>query len=356
MKDSNSDRSIIAGSFVYDFLVEAGEREQFEDWRRGIEPLFALEANPPSSIDSFALAGRSFQFDGVSLGYTSSSGSRFERDYSRIERIGVDGLLLIAIEEGNGALTIDGRTLEIGKGDMFLLDLTRPSLHVMGPFVNTTVLMTRALIEPYCQAIHMLHGMLLPADSVANNILAAHLTQLRVSVANLTVEHAPAVANATAALIGLLASTANDGIGSDFVKTRDERLQRLRLFIRDNLANPRLGPKMICDALPFSRASLYRTMEPFDGVGRYIRNRRMEKAFHLLTRPIDQRVSIAAIAEACGFETASGFSRAVKESFGVSPRELAAHSQTRGNWAIDYGLKDIEDMRNWIIAGPASRR
>ena len=82
----------------------------------------------------------------------------------------------------------------------------------------------------------------------------------------------------------------------------------------------------------------------------------MEKAFHLLTRPLDQRVSIAAIAEACGFETASGFSRAVKESFGVSPRELAAHSQMRGNWAIDYGLKDIEDMRSWIIAGPAARR
>ena len=356
MLDSGSNGDGKVAPFVFDFRNEAAKREASESWRHWIEGLAALGGSPEPGGENPALASRGFVFESLLPGYSASSSSGVDHGPAETARTGTDAFLLLAIEAGAGELDAAGRTIQLEKGGMFLLDLTRPFLQPTNLLVQIIVLMPRELIEPYSRSLDLLHGLHLPGESVAHRILFAHLAALRTSIPALSLEDASRVAQATAALIGLLCDPSENANEAEQARLQGDRLQRLRRYIQANLADPELGPKSICEALPFSRASLYRIMKPYGGVQRYIRDRRLEKAFLLLTRPADQRASINAIGQACGFRTASSFTRAVKGSFGLGPRELASLSQGEGNWVTETGVSNLEDMRRWILAGRASAR
>ncbi|MFG1393670.1 helix-turn-helix domain-containing protein [Xanthobacter agilis] len=88
--------------------------------------------------------------------------------------------------------------------------------------------------------------------------------------------------------------------------------------IRQNVATPGLSPKTLCRMLGVSRSRLYRLFEDRGGVARDIQRRRLQAALARLHDPAEPR-TIARIAEDLGFPDRSGFSRAFKAEFGLSP-------------------------------------
>jgi AraC-like DNA-binding protein len=71
-----------------------------------------------------------------------------------------------------------------------------------------------------------------------------------------------------------------------------------------------------------SRATLYRVFEQLGGVRRYIQQRRLKGAYQRLTDPVHASERIGTIAAGFGFGNDSAFSRAFRETYGMSPTNL----------------------------------
>ena len=113
--------------------------------------------------------------------------------------------------------------------------------------------------------------------------------------------------------------TGDDVNGAETVSARRHQIRR---YIRAHLADPRLAPATIAQALHVSRRTLYASLAPGDeSVAAEIRHQRLARAHALLSDPADRR-PIAEIGAAVGLPNPPHFSRLFRARYGVSPGEL----------------------------------
>ena len=125
--------------------------------------------------------------------------------------------------------------------------------------------------------------------------------------------------------------TGQDTNGTDTTKARRLQLER---YIHANLADPRLSPTTIADALHVSRRTLYATLSPdADGLASEIRRQRLERAHAMLQDPARTR-SVADIAASVGLPNAAHFSRLFRAHYGHSPSDLRRPAAAAGSSAL----------------------
>jgi AraC-like DNA-binding protein len=100
---------------------------------------------------------------------------------------------------------------------------------------------------------------------------------------------------------------------------------RLKHYVSQNLASPALTPDSLCQLFHISRRQLYRTFEREGGVLKYIRDKRLERAFNQLSEPVGKYRRVSQVAYSLGFNSTSHFSRVFRSVFGLSPREVRLH-------------------------------
>jgi AraC-like DNA-binding protein len=102
-------------------------------------------------------------------------------------------------------------------------------------------------------------------------------------------------------------------------------MERVRQVVRRNLHSPALGPNKLCREAAMSRSQLYRVLEGEGGAARYIQRRRLSESFTMLC-DVSHNFAIGKVAEMLCFADASSFSRAFRQEFGVTPREVRTAS------------------------------
>jgi AraC-like DNA-binding protein len=123
----------------------------------------------------------------------------------------------------------------------------------------------------------------------------------------------------------------HDTLGTDTGLARWLQIQR---YIRTHLANPHLSPTAIADALYISRSTLYAAVPvDSDGIAAEIHRQRMARAHTILRDPSNPK-SIAQIAASVGLPNAARFSRAFREQYGLTPRQLRADHETNARRPI----------------------
>ncbi|QOF72420.1 helix-turn-helix transcriptional regulator [Aminobacter sp. SR38] len=184
--------------------------------------------------------------------------------------------------------------------------------------------MPRALLTPLVVDLDALHGRILQRSTALNAMLARHLGAHYDQAPGLAAKDAGAAAHGTAALVAAFAGASAQGRGMIEQASAGTSLQAARRLIEANVPEPDLGPEFLCQRLGMSRAKLYRLFEPIGGVGAYIQQRRLTRAYHALTDPAQAHLYVGIIAARCGFGSASVFSRAFRQAFGLSPTDLRA--------------------------------
>ncbi|MEV0713868.1 helix-turn-helix domain-containing protein [Asanoa sp. NPDC050611] len=100
-------------------------------------------------------------------------------------------------------------------------------------------------------------------------------------------------------------------------------LARVRLYVRQHLADPELSPAAIAAAHHISVRYLYRICADADlRLEQWIISERLRRAREELLRPESQQLTIANIARRWGFRDPSHFARRFHRMYGVTPTEL----------------------------------
>ena len=105
------------------------------------------------------------------------------------------------------------------------------------------------------------------------------------------------------------------------IKTPDDRLmERVVKVINEHLGDPDLTVEQVAALTGISRVHLHRKLKELTGQTSrdFIRNLRLKKAAEMLS---EKKYAISELADAIGFKSASTFTTAFKELFGVSPKE-----------------------------------
>ncbi|MCM1973487.1 helix-turn-helix domain-containing protein [Streptomyces sp. G1] len=106
-----------------------------------------------------------------------------------------------------------------------------------------------------------------------------------------------------------------------------ETLQRIHRFIENNLGDPGLTPQVVADRHNLSLRALHALFADQDlSIAARIRANRLERAHADLARAEPGGQSVQAIAARWGFSSATAFSRAFREAYGITPTEHRASS------------------------------
>ncbi|HZO46250.1 MAG TPA: AraC family transcriptional regulator [Xanthobacteraceae bacterium] len=341
--------------FCLEIAVTPGNGREFDLWRSGMSPLFALDAEHPSARPSFGAELTSYQFGDVAVSSGVSSAAIYERTEQTIARSGIDSIGLIVYLDGGCALDVEGHAEEVRTGDVCILDMTRESTVRSPAHKDVSIVLPRTLVEPNLADPEALHGRILRRASPLNTMLVNHLRTLIAQAPALGLSEADAAARATAALVAAFAGASTDGRETLVRFAATHALQTARRIIEANIENPELGTDFICRQLGVSRAKLYRLFEPIGGISYFIQQRRLRRACQDITDTRFVQERIGAIAARYGFSSVSVFSRAFRQAYGTSPSSLREeHSQARKADVSHSGDRAFELMKRWLLGVEAT--
>jgi AraC-like DNA-binding protein len=226
---------------------------------------------------------------------------------------------------GRTVLAQGDREAELRPGDFTLIDLSRPSRvrDVGGVYEVVVVQFPHA-------ALPLRHDELARATAVrvsGSDGLGAAVSALARHVAQRLEDHAATDGvRLSAAFLDLLIVALGERLGRVAALSSATRRRGLSAsvlaFIDRRLADPRLSPREIAAAHHISLRLLHKLFEEQGtSVGRWIRERRVERCRRDLLDPALSDLPASAIALGWGFADAAHFSRVFREAYGHPPGE-----------------------------------
>lgn len=300
--------------------VPPGHAEAFEAWRWAVSPFFRFDTL--GERDHYQTSIWSANFDRIVLGYSDGSSSLFDRSVPTIARFGLEDVLVQFYRGHSYEATANGTSQVIEPGTLALFDLTRPVAIRANVVANVSLTIPRALLAPLLANLDTLHGAVVHPGGALHGLLIDHIGSMRRHAVHTQVSEAPAIADATAALVAACFGVSAEGRDAATRAIPAISLARLRDFIEANLRDPTLGPAMIMRTFGVSRATLYRLFDPLGGVANFIAERRLAQVFRSLMSGERERIGV--VAARWGFLNNSTFSRAFRNAYGMSPSDARA--------------------------------
>lgn len=304
------------------FSTEDMPRQQgWNTWSEIFSPVFKIDCDGDpgrfqARVDAFDC--QRMMLTKIEFGGVKQRGSRSKE---LIRRSGLDHFGIEFCLSGD-RYTCEGRhgPVNIHAGTLAVLDLAQPNTLTAETSASIALTIPRNLLEAYCPDIERLHGARVDTPGRAR-LLGEHMQTLYHRLPHMTAEEAQLVVEATAALVGACLVPSADRIERVRRVIDHNLLDRARRYIAIHLENPKLSPDAVCTATSTSRSTLYRLFQPLGGVAHYIREARLRRIHAALRNPAEWR-SISSLAYCHGFESAAHCSRAFRELFGYSPRDI----------------------------------
>lgn len=276
------------------------------------------------------------------VGRITASDFRLVRTKAAAERIGLDHVFINVFEAGRGHGTCGRRRMDFGIGSLVITKLSSPASYWLDSVTFTVIVLPRTLLEAAMGPVDPFDGRVFKPDSPEALIIGAHIRALL----DLPDPLAPAkAAMAGRSSLSLLAACLNrtppqPQAGAD---EGVETAKAIRRYVDEHLADPDLGPELICRAFALSRSRLYRLMSATGDVAATIRRLRLARAHREIASRRMVDMPVAQIAARFGFQQERSFRRAFQDAFGYSPAALRDKARSGVRVVLPASGAVIED-------------
>jgi AraC-like DNA-binding protein len=298
------------------------EREEF--WREAMSEAFVpLDV---ASVDAERFTGsiRTREVGELMIADLSSS----PQEVRRTPRLIADSerhLMQVAVaQRGRAYLAQDGREVLLRQGDFVVYETARPFRWAFdGDWTATVFTVPRERLALSAAESSRLTARLLPGRSGLTRVVSEFLRGLAANVDDLPARQSRRVVTDVADLVLALLDDGDRPAVLDWpAGGRVALLVRIKDHIERNLADPALCPASIAAAHHVSVRYLHKLFAAEElTVSGYVRGRRLRRCALQMRDPRLAEVPIAVLAGRAGFGDLSGFGRAFKASFGMTPSQ-----------------------------------
>ena len=325
----------------YSATFEGPGAQGIEAYAQVLRPSFDFAIPAYAEGDTFSARAEVCFLPDIVVSRALSTASRLSRTAETIAARGTDQILVFCYTSGHFDMTAGGRTRRVEAGEMAFVDLSQDVV-IEAPLVdNIGLAIARSQLGTRVPAIHRAHGFV-RADDAMSRLLRSTMATIIANARTMTLVDARGVADATLQLV----ATCLQPVSQQLVETGSNTasLVGLKAHIEERLLDPTLGQQALLDAFGITRSTLYRLFEPLGGVTGYIARRRLHYAFRQLADSRQAPEPVSKLATRLGFSHPSAFTRAFKEVYGLSPRQVQALRETARDH--DYPLlTSAEPMR-----------
>ncbi|MGH7028523.1 helix-turn-helix domain-containing protein [Brevundimonas sp.] len=263
------------------------------------------------------------------------------RDAERVAATGADQLFIILVEAGTVDVqpTRSGRRLR--EGDILILDLKKAATLVNTDYTAMMVVISRSLLPKAARNLD-LHCTEIRADHPLARVITSTTHRLWEDSRRMTPAQGSVVFQGVIEILGLALT--------DTRRARGEEMSLragAEAIVDDHLKSAGLTPASIAERLGVSRATLYRTFAPYGGVARFIDERRLQRAWTLVSSPVGP--PIAEVASLCGYASKARLTRAFVSRLNATPdavRAATGEARDRLNERAALEIMDSWDRRS----------
>ena len=226
-------------------------------------------------------------------------------------------------EAGEGEVERNGKIHRLNPGDLTILHSSRPfTLRFPGPMRERVISIPAQMLSHEMIASRHLAAISIPCHSGIGRVARELLASTMATIDSLSATEKMRLAHSLIEVFNTVAGSVIDRAGKELLDTGAYQVERITLYIDENLRDPDLSARNIAEALGISRRYINKLFE-VEGttVRRALLAKRLEGSRRDLSDPFKCGQSVTAIAFAWGFNSASYFSRAFRQRFGISPRE-----------------------------------
>jgi AraC-like DNA-binding protein len=302
-------------------VADIPDGERFAIWRESISCIFEVDAQKDIRDGAFSAQLEAYMMDSLFLAQTSSLQQNWHRSSATIANDGMDHVMIQLFQKGTMAFDQQGSATTVPEEGLIVFDLAREAKSITNEFQNLSLVIPRALIEPYLAQIGSQHLRVFSSEEPMVRLLRDHMKSLYSVASDMTEAQARQLSSstvglATACLNGTLNGSPENDAGIPLAQ-----VAVARKVIDENLHLADLSPDDIAKMVGVARSKLYQMFEFSGGVVRYIRERRLRRVADQLANPALGHRPVYDIALANGFANASSFTRSFKDRFGISPTE-----------------------------------
>ncbi|MDR0225414.1 MAG: helix-turn-helix domain-containing protein [Burkholderiaceae bacterium] len=326
----------------------AGDR--FDAWRSSISVLF--DVAPLGHPDTgFHASVQAVHLGQLLVGDLQFGAQRFSRNTARTARDGLDHYLVQWYRSGGFAGEHgDANGLQVKAGDVVVFDMARSQHTLAHQSQVLSLVVPRKLGDSVLAGQgNGLHGNILPGDSLFGGLLTDHLAALQGRLPSITQEQADDVVHATMQMVAACLRPSQRSLAEARSEMQAVTLERLQRHIARHLGSA-LSPQTLCRDFGLPRHQLYQLFEPLGGVMRYVQQRRLQRAFQMLSTPAHRHLRVADVAARLGFSSEAHFSRAFRAMFQHTPSDVRAMSQAaRAADLPGLAPRNSAEYADWLL-------
>jgi AraC-like DNA-binding protein len=276
--------------------------------------------------------------------YTCKVHNHYDRSPARIGRDGLDHVTLQVILGGRHGRREAASTEYAEAGDVIIADLAQSQATAAFDLDTFNLTFPRRMLAPLLKAPDEHNLRVVPGKAPLTALLRNHLASLHREAPRMSHDAVEAIIQPT---LELAAAALNMSVAEEnAAAVRLALTGQIRRYIDEHVADPSMSAETVAAAFGISLRKLYYLFEPYGGVSSYVTVGRLWRARAMLLDPHCARMSIADIAESCGFAYRTNFVRAFRKLFGVTPREARAHAAEGRRTAGHYA--DGRNLWHWI--------
>lgn len=303
---------------------EIAKPDQFEAWLSWFDRVFDVDRLYPPE-QGFRAATDVWTMDaGCTLSRVHAPRIRVTRNRSLIRRNPLDPWCLVMGRSTTTSIGTGEQMFKVPPGVPFLVSLGQEMVSARDEDTRLQLYLSRDSFADIAPVLDAASGGMI--DGAMGALLADYLLLLERRLPDIPESELPRLTQVIASMLAACVAPSPDRLAEAAEQIDLSRLERVRRAVKKHLRSPALGPKLLCRQVGTSRSQLYRLLESDGGVAHYIRRQRLLAAYALLSDPsVDTPIS--QIAEEFCFADGSGFSRAFRQEFDISPTDLRAASR-----------------------------
>jgi len=299
------------------------EKRAFDYWRHTVMPTVDLERLDLDRPFSASRMVAQSKFGGIF--HTVSRPYSLERTPHHVRRDGRDEVGVMLVLKGRGYVENGRNGTLLSIGDLaFQTWGQQGSGGGLTDFEEIRLTIPRATFQSKIGDVHEFAGSRIPAGPL-NELFFAYVTTFAASVHTMSqAETGIAIESALHLLRGIVQGhtpPAEEELSASAL--RSLALARIEHCLHD----PEFRATTLAADLCVSRSRLYAAFAGSNGIAAVIRDARLDRAHDRILRLRRSGCKVASIMAGCGFTDPAAFSRAFRQRFGLSPRDLVNHGE-----------------------------